>query len=156
MGTGDTGSTAAPRLLRGPRGLTRLSAPLRSALHQPTSHRPRLLLTGRCGSGQSSHLAPALLHALERFTVYTLDMAVLYGVSSTSPEEACAQVLRPPVPLPRTRPIPPHTHPVPPRMHPYYLERIRLSFTPHVPGISLYTPLTTITAFSHRPKPITL
>ncbi|KAJ8268337.1 hypothetical protein COCON_G00135090 [Conger conger] len=66
----------------------------RSALHQPTSHRPRLLLTGRGGSGQSSHLAPALLHALEKFTVYTLDMAVLYGVSSTSPEEACAQLFR--------------------------------------------------------------
>ncbi|KAJ8334464.1 hypothetical protein SKAU_G00401030 [Synaphobranchus kaupii] len=66
----------------------------RSALHHPTSHRPRLLLTGRCGSGQSAHLAPALLHALEKFTVYTLDMAVLYGVSSTSPEEACAQLFR--------------------------------------------------------------
>ncbi|XP_036411233.1 ATPase family AAA domain-containing protein 2-like isoform X1 [Megalops cyprinoides] len=64
----------------------------RSAVHQPTSHRPRLLLAGRPGSGQSSHLAPAVLHALERFTVYTLDMAVLFGVSSTSPEEACAQL----------------------------------------------------------------
>ncbi|XP_035285771.1 ATPase family AAA domain-containing protein 2-like isoform X1 [Anguilla anguilla] len=66
----------------------------RSALHQPTSHRPRLLLTGRQGSGQSSHLAPALLHALERFSVYTLDMAVLYGASAASPEEACAQLFR--------------------------------------------------------------
>ncbi|KAJ8273122.1 hypothetical protein GJAV_G00097700, partial [Gymnothorax javanicus] len=66
----------------------------RSALHQPTSHRPRLLLTGRAGSGQSSYLAPALLHALESFSVYTLDMAVLYGVSSTAPEEACTQLFR--------------------------------------------------------------
>ncbi|XP_046875048.1 ATPase family AAA domain-containing protein 2-like isoform X1 [Hypomesus transpacificus] len=64
----------------------------RSAAHQPTSHRPRLLLTGRPGAGQSAHLAPAMLHALERFSVYTLDVAVLFGVSSTSPEEACAQV----------------------------------------------------------------
>uniref|UniRef100_A0A8C9WPY5 ATPase family AAA domain-containing protein 2 n=1 Tax=Scleropages formosus TaxID=113540 RepID=A0A8C9WPY5_SCLFO len=64
----------------------------RSALHQPTSYRPRLLLVGRPGSGQNSHLAPAVLHALEKFTVYTLDMAVLFGVSSTSPEEACAQI----------------------------------------------------------------
>uniref|UniRef100_A0A674BVS1 ATPase family AAA domain-containing protein 2 n=1 Tax=Salmo trutta TaxID=8032 RepID=A0A674BVS1_SALTR len=62
-------------------------------LNQPTSYRPRLLLAGRPGSGQSSHLAPAVLHALEKFTVYTLDMAVLFGVSTTSPEEACAQVL---------------------------------------------------------------
>ncbi|XP_041758478.2 ATPase family AAA domain-containing protein 2-like isoform X2 [Coregonus clupeaformis] len=64
----------------------------RSVLNQPTSYRPRLLLAGRPGSGQSSHLAPAVLHALEKFTVYTLDIAVLFGVSTTSPEEACAQM----------------------------------------------------------------
>uniref|UniRef100_A0A672SV13 ATPase family AAA domain-containing protein 2 n=1 Tax=Sinocyclocheilus grahami TaxID=75366 RepID=A0A672SV13_SINGR len=64
----------------------------RSALQQPTSFRPRLLLCGTSGSGQTSHLAPAILHALEKFTVYTLDVAVLYGVSSATPEEACAQV----------------------------------------------------------------
>ncbi|KAM9415331.1 ATPase family AAA domain-containing protein 2-like [Salvelinus alpinus] len=64
----------------------------RSAICHPTTYRPRLLLAGRPGAGQSSHLAPAVLHALEKFTVYTLDMAVLFGVSCTSPEEACAQV----------------------------------------------------------------
>ncbi|KAI4873114.1 hypothetical protein NFI96_015547 [Prochilodus magdalenae] len=64
----------------------------RSALQQPTSFRPRLLLSGGPGSGQSTHLAPAILHSLEKFTVYTLDMAVLFGVSTTSPEEACAQL----------------------------------------------------------------
>uniref|UniRef100_A0A672S2B6 ATPase family AAA domain containing 2 n=1 Tax=Sinocyclocheilus grahami TaxID=75366 RepID=A0A672S2B6_SINGR len=64
----------------------------RSALQQPTSFRPRLLLCGTSGSGQTSHLAPAILHALEKFNVYTLDVAVLYGVSSATPEEACAQV----------------------------------------------------------------
>ncbi|KAJ8000138.1 hypothetical protein DPEC_G00201730 [Dallia pectoralis] len=64
----------------------------RSATSHPTTYRPRLLLAGRPGAGQSSHLAPAVLHALEKFTVYTLDLAVLFGVSSTSPEEACAQV----------------------------------------------------------------
>uniref|UniRef100_A0A3B4ENX9 ATPase family AAA domain-containing protein 2 n=1 Tax=Pygocentrus nattereri TaxID=42514 RepID=A0A3B4ENX9_PYGNA len=64
----------------------------RNAALQPTSCRPRLLLSGGPGSGQSSHLAPAVLHALEKFTVYTLDLVVLFGVSSTSPEEACAQV----------------------------------------------------------------
>ena len=61
-------------------------------MNQPTSYRPRLLLSGHPGSGQSAHLAPAVLHALEKFSVYTLDVAVLLGVSSTSPEEACAQV----------------------------------------------------------------
>ncbi|RVE62455.1 hypothetical protein OJAV_G00157590 [Oryzias javanicus] len=64
----------------------------RSVISQPTSYRPRLLLEGRPGSGQSSHLAPAVLHALEKFTVYTLDMAVLFGASACTPEETCAQV----------------------------------------------------------------
>lgn len=64
----------------------------RSVLSQPTSYRPRLLLEGRAGSGQSSHLAPAVLHTLEKFTVYTLDMAVLFGTSATAPEETCAQI----------------------------------------------------------------
>lgn len=64
----------------------------RSAVKHPTSHRPRMLLAGRPGAGQASHLAPAVLHALERFTVHSLDSAVLFGVSSTCPEEACTQV----------------------------------------------------------------
>ncbi|XP_078146321.1 ATPase family AAA domain-containing protein 2-like [Centroberyx gerrardi] len=63
-----------------------------SAVNHLTSHRPRMLLAGRPGAGQSSHLAPAVLHALESFSVHSLDSAVLFGVSSTSPEEACAQV----------------------------------------------------------------
>ncbi|XP_056300292.1 ATPase family AAA domain-containing protein 2-like isoform X3 [Pseudoliparis swirei] len=64
----------------------------RSVLSRPTSYRPRLLLEGRPGSGQSSHLAPAVLHALEKFSVYTLDVAVLFGASATAPEETCAQI----------------------------------------------------------------
>nr|XP_014350681.1 PREDICTED: ATPase family AAA domain-containing protein 2-like [Latimeria chalumnae] len=64
----------------------------RNAHHQPTSYRPRLLLAGKAGSGQSSHLAPALIHTLEKFSVYSLDLPVLYGVSTTSPEETCAQL----------------------------------------------------------------
>uniref|UniRef100_A0A8C6KQ86 ATPase family AAA domain-containing protein 2 n=1 Tax=Nothobranchius furzeri TaxID=105023 RepID=A0A8C6KQ86_NOTFU len=64
----------------------------RCVLSQPTSYRPRLLLEGRPGSGQTSHLAPAVLHALEKFTVYTLDMAVLFGVSAMAPEETCVQI----------------------------------------------------------------
>uniref|UniRef100_A0A4W3HNV8 ATPase family AAA domain-containing protein 2 n=1 Tax=Callorhinchus milii TaxID=7868 RepID=A0A4W3HNV8_CALMI len=66
----------------------------RRAYHEPTSYRPRLLLSGKPGSGQSSHLAPALLHTLEKFTVHTFDLPVLYGVSATSPEETCAQLFR--------------------------------------------------------------
>ncbi|XP_078072999.1 ATPase family AAA domain-containing protein 2-like isoform X2 [Mustelus asterias] len=63
----------------------------RCAYHQPTSYRPRLLLAGILGSGQSSHLAPALLHSLEKYTVHVLDLPVLYGINTTSPEETCAQ-----------------------------------------------------------------
>uniref|UniRef100_A0A8C2TK71 ATPase family AAA domain-containing protein 2 n=1 Tax=Coturnix japonica TaxID=93934 RepID=A0A8C2TK71_COTJA len=66
----------------------------RSAYHQPTSYRPRLLLTGERGSGQTSHLAPALLHSLEKFSVHRLDLPALYSVSAKTPEESCAQVFR--------------------------------------------------------------
>uniref|UniRef100_A0A8B9PEE0 ATPase family AAA domain-containing protein 2 n=1 Tax=Apteryx owenii TaxID=8824 RepID=A0A8B9PEE0_APTOW len=65
----------------------------RNAYHQPTSYRPRLLLAGEPGYGQGSHLAPAVIHALEKFAVYTLDLSVLF-VSVTSPEETCAQLIR--------------------------------------------------------------
>ncbi|XP_056378682.1 ATPase family AAA domain-containing protein 2 [Hyla sarda] len=65
-----------------------------NAIHQPTSYRPRMLLSGSPGLGQGTHLAPAVIHALEKFTVYTLDLAVLFGVSVMSPEENCAQLFR--------------------------------------------------------------
>uniref|UniRef100_A0A6Q2YWK2 AAA+ ATPase domain-containing protein n=1 Tax=Esox lucius TaxID=8010 RepID=A0A6Q2YWK2_ESOLU len=62
-----------------------------SALHQPTSYRPRLLLAGPSGSGQSSHLAPAVLHHLDKLSVHLLDLPTLYSVSAKTPEESCAQ-----------------------------------------------------------------
>ncbi|KAM9387383.1 ATPase family AAA domain-containing protein 2 [Phaethornis superciliosus] len=65
----------------------------RNAYCQPTSCRPRFLLAGEPGCGQTSHLAPAVIHALEKFPVYTLDLSVLF-VSITSPEETCAQLMR--------------------------------------------------------------
>ncbi|KAM8795469.1 ATPase family AAA domain-containing protein 2-like [Eudromia elegans] len=66
---------------------------LKKDQEQPTSHRPRLLLSGEPDSGQCSHLAPAVLHALEKFPVYTLDLSVLFPSAST-PEETCAQFMR--------------------------------------------------------------
>ncbi|XP_071269069.1 ATPase family AAA domain-containing protein 2B isoform X1 [Salvelinus alpinus] len=63
-----------------------------SALHQPTSYRPRLLLAGPPGSGQGSHLAPAVLHYLDKLSVHRLDLPTLYSVSAKTPEESCAQV----------------------------------------------------------------
>ncbi|KAM4029276.1 ATPase family AAA domain-containing protein 2 isoform 1-T1 [Anomaloglossus baeobatrachus] len=65
-----------------------------NANQQPTSYRPRMLLSGCPGLGQGTHLAPAVIHVLEKFTVYTLDLAVLFGVSVMSPEENCAQLFR--------------------------------------------------------------
>ncbi|XP_076016241.1 ATPase family AAA domain-containing protein 2B isoform X2 [Genypterus blacodes] len=65
-----------------------------SALQQPTAFRPRLLLAGASGSGQSSHLAPALLHHLDKLPVHRLDLPTLYSVSAKTPEESCAQVFR--------------------------------------------------------------
>uniref|UniRef100_A0A669BZ39 ATPase family AAA domain-containing protein 2 n=1 Tax=Oreochromis niloticus TaxID=8128 RepID=A0A669BZ39_ORENI len=65
-----------------------------SALQQPTAYRPRLLLAGAPSSGQSSHLAPALLHHLDKLPVHRLDLPTLYSVSAKTPEESCAQVFR--------------------------------------------------------------
>ncbi|XP_010284575.1 PREDICTED: ATPase family AAA domain-containing protein 2 [Phaethon lepturus] len=65
----------------------------RNDCYQPTSCRPRFLLVGEPGYGQASHLAPAVIHALEKFPVYTLDVSVLF-VSVASPEEICAQLMR--------------------------------------------------------------
>uniref|UniRef100_A0A672TZI0 ATPase family AAA domain-containing protein 2 n=1 Tax=Strigops habroptila TaxID=2489341 RepID=A0A672TZI0_STRHB len=65
----------------------------RNVYYQPTSCRPRFLLVGEPGYGQTSHLAPAVIHALEKFPVYTLDLCVLLA-SITSPEETCAQLIR--------------------------------------------------------------
>uniref|UniRef100_A0AAX7W0U2 ATPase family AAA domain-containing protein 2 n=1 Tax=Astatotilapia calliptera TaxID=8154 RepID=A0AAX7W0U2_ASTCA len=63
-------------------------------LQTPTAYRPRLLLAGAPGSGQSSHLAPALLHHLDKLPVHRLDLPTLYSVSAKTPEESCAQVFR--------------------------------------------------------------
>uniref|UniRef100_A0A8C6XG34 ATPase family AAA domain-containing protein 2 n=1 Tax=Naja naja TaxID=35670 RepID=A0A8C6XG34_NAJNA len=60
----------------------------------PTSYRPRLLLSGERDSGQTSHLAPALLHSLEKIAVHRLDLPALYSVSAKTPEESCAQIFR--------------------------------------------------------------
>ncbi|XP_062438014.1 ATPase family AAA domain-containing protein 2-like [Rhea pennata] len=65
----------------------------RDAYCQPTCYRPRFLIAGEPGCGQSSHLAPAVIHALEEFAAYMLDLPALF-VSSTSPEERCAQLIR--------------------------------------------------------------
>ncbi|XP_068514044.1 ATPase family AAA domain-containing protein 2-like [Anas acuta] len=63
----------------------------RSAFCEPTSCRPRLLIVGKEGYGQVSYVAPAVLHALEKFPVHTLDLSVLL-TNIAPPEEICGQV----------------------------------------------------------------
>ncbi len=58
----------------------------------PTPHRPRVIICGEAGMGQTIHLAPALLHTLEEIPVKVLDLSTLFGISTKTPEEACAQV----------------------------------------------------------------
>ncbi|NWV26695.1 ATAD2 protein, partial [Origma solitaria] len=61
--------------------------------YQPTSFRPRFLLVEEPGCGQAFDLAPAVLHALEKFPAYTLDLPTLF-VGTTSQEETCSQLIR--------------------------------------------------------------
>ena len=60
----------------------------------PTLHRPRLLLCGAPGGGQSSHLGPAVLHTLEEIPVKVVDLSVVMGTSSCSSEEALVQIFK--------------------------------------------------------------
>ncbi|NWH93639.1 ATAD2 protein, partial [Aegithalos caudatus] len=65
----------------------------RNLSYQPTSFRPRFLLVEEQGCGQAFDLAHAVLHALEKFPAYTLDLPTLF-VSTTSQEETCSQLIR--------------------------------------------------------------
>ncbi|XP_035412100.1 ATPase family AAA domain-containing protein 2 isoform X2 [Cygnus atratus] len=65
----------------------------RSAFCEPTSCRPHLLIAGKAGYGQVSYLAPAVLHALEKFPVHTLDLSNLF-TNVAPPEEICGQLIR--------------------------------------------------------------
>lgn len=59
----------------------------------PTTHRPRMLLAGQPGQGQTTHLAPGILHNMEQLPVHVLDLPSLFAVSTKTPEESCAQVI---------------------------------------------------------------
>ncbi|NXM88935.1 ATAD2 protein, partial [Oenanthe oenanthe] len=64
----------------------------RNPRDQPTSYRPRFLLIEEPGSGQASDLAAAVIHSLEKFPIYSLDIPTLFA--STSPDETCVQLMR--------------------------------------------------------------
>ena len=56
------------------------------------SHHPRLLLCGNGNQGQTSHIAPAILHNCDHLPVHKLHLPAMYSVSSRTPEEATAVV----------------------------------------------------------------
>ncbi|CAN8001799.1 unnamed protein product [Ixodes hexagonus] len=64
----------------------------RFACGATVSHRPRLLICGRAGLGQTTHVAPAVLHLLEHLPLHRMDLPSLHSVTARAPEEACAQV----------------------------------------------------------------
>ena len=58
----------------------------------PSVYRPRLIICGSTNMGQTDHVGPGLLHALEGLSIHCLDLSALFSVSTKTPEEACAQV----------------------------------------------------------------
>ncbi|KAK7100039.1 hypothetical protein V1264_023048 [Littorina saxatilis] len=58
----------------------------------PVVFRPRMLVSGAQGQGQSVHLAPAALHLMEHLPVHALCSATLFAASAKMPEEACSNV----------------------------------------------------------------
>lgn len=64
----------------------------RSATSRPIVSRPRILLYGDPTQGHTTHLAPALLHCMEKLPVHVLDLPTLYANSARTPEESCSQV----------------------------------------------------------------
>ena len=60
----------------------------------PAVYRPRLIICGSANMGQTDHVGPGLLHAVEGMSIHCLDLSALFSVSTKTPEEACAQVIR--------------------------------------------------------------
>ncbi|GFN79136.1 ATPase family aaa domain-containing protein 2b [Plakobranchus ocellatus] len=62
------------------------------ATSRPTTFRPRLMVVGCEGQGQTTHLAPAIIHHMENLPIHVLDLPTLYAVTAKTPEESCANV----------------------------------------------------------------
>ncbi|BFZ16691.1 hypothetical protein BsWGS_19731 [Bradybaena similaris] len=63
-----------------------------SATSRPSTFRPRMILVGKAGQGQSTYIAPAIIHKMENLPVNVLDLPTLYAVTAKTPEESCANV----------------------------------------------------------------
>ncbi|XP_005108941.1 ATPase family AAA domain-containing protein 2 isoform X4 [Aplysia californica] len=62
------------------------------ATSRPATFRPRMLLVGCEGQGQTTYIAPAVVHKMESLPVHVLDLPALYAVTAKTPEESCANV----------------------------------------------------------------
>jgi len=62
-------------------------------LPQTLTHRPRLMIIGESGQGQTTYIGPALLHFMEKFPCQKLDIPALFSNSARTPEEACTQIV---------------------------------------------------------------
>ena len=62
--------------------------------HKAATYRPRLIIHGDDGNGQTAHIGPALLYAMEHLTVYIIDLPSLFGITARAPEEAIGQIFR--------------------------------------------------------------
>ena len=58
----------------------------------PLTHRPRLILVGGAGQGQTPYIGPAVLHFMEKLPCQKLDIPALFSNSARTPEEACTQI----------------------------------------------------------------
>eukprot|EP00111_Clytia_hemisphaerica_P018767 TCONS_00055493-protein len=63
-------------------------------VEQNLTHRPRILLAGTNGNGQTAYIAPSLLYAMEHLSTHMIDLPALFGTSTRTPEEAVAQLFR--------------------------------------------------------------
>ncbi|KAH9508111.1 ATPase AAA domain-containing protein 2B [Bulinus truncatus] len=64
----------------------------RPATRYPSTFRPRLMLVGKSGQGQTTYIAPAIIHKMENLPIHVLDLPALYAVTAKTPEESCANV----------------------------------------------------------------
>ena len=57
------------------------------------THRPRLMIVGSEGQGQTTYIGPSLLHFMEKFPCQKLDIPALFSNSARTPEEAANQIV---------------------------------------------------------------
>lgn len=57
-----------------------------------STFRPRMMLVGKAGQGQTTYIGPAVIHKMESLPVHVLDLPTLYAVTAKTPEESVANI----------------------------------------------------------------